>query len=87
MSKKLIIASLMLLAASAAFAGPSGEWTRETRQVGRVSIDVYHRASAPYALTGTTSAEPVGHSAAGGEWTRETRQVGNKVTIDVYRRR
>ena len=86
MSGKLFIASLTLLVAGAAYARPSdmkpGEWTRETRQVGRVVIDVYHRA--PYALTGTM-AEPARRSPAG-EWVRETRQLGSKVTIDVYRR-
>lgn len=86
MSGKLFIASLTFLAASAAYARPSdmksnGEWTRETRQVGRVSIDVYHRT--PFALTGRM-AEPARRSPAG-EWTREARQVGRN-TIDVYRR-
>jgi len=87
MSGKLFIASLTFLAASAAYASPSdmksnGEWTRETRQVGRVTIDVYHRA--PHALTGSIAPEPARRSPAG-EWTRETRQVGRN-TIDVYRR-
>jgi hypothetical protein len=87
MSGKLIIASFTLLAASAAYGSPSdmkanGEWTRKTRQVGRVAIDVYHRT--PYALTGSMASEPARRSS--GELTRETRQLGNKVTIDVYRR-
>ena len=81
MSGKLFIASMMLLASTAAYASP-GDWTRETRQVGnKVSIDVYHRT--PYALTGKV-AEPARRSSS--EWTRETRQLGNKVSIDVYSR-
>ena len=85
MSGKLFIASLTLLAAVTAFASSSdmkasGEWTRETRQLPKVSIDVYNRT--PYALTGNMP-EPAKRSS--GKWTRETRQLP-KVTLDVYRR-
>lgn len=78
MSGKLFIASSIVLATSVAYASP--EWTRETRRLPKVTVDVYHRT--PYALTGTM-AEPARRSS--GEWTRETRQLP-KVTIDVYRR-
>jgi len=81
MSAKLLVASLMFLSASAAFAS-AGEWTHESRQLGnKVSIDVYHRT--PYALTGKMAAEPARRSS--GEWVRETRHLP-KVTVDAYRR-
>ena len=86
MSGKPLIASLALFAATAAYASPSDvksdvQWTQETRQLPKVSIDVYHRTP-PYALTGRM-AEPARRSS--GEWLRETRQLP-KVSIDVYRR-
>ena len=78
----VVIGLTALIGAGTSFAAASGQWSRETRQVGnKVTIDVFHR-NEPYALTGNKTEA---RTSSGG-WMRETRHIGNKVTVDVFTR-
>ena len=77
------ISLTVLIGGGTSFAAGSGQWSRETRQVGnKVTIDVFHR-NEPYALTGNRRTEA---RTSSGRWMRETRHIGNKVTVDVFTR-